>query len=426
MSMHNTNSLLKYVIPVVIVIIILVVLFGGHHQGNKNVKDHLNETTINNTASNDSAAESLDTLTAELAATKQQVNQVANDNAQLKIQNEELLKKSQGVEDATASSLAQEVDTLKNQIQQASTNHYVINSGNGVTPITTVADLAQTNNKTSTPFNWLDNNNSKILPPNQSNSAQPKIIPYYTIPANGTAVRDRLMTALVGRIPVKGVVTDPYPFKIVFSDDTLAANGLRVPNLRQMIVSGYTEGDLNLVSVRGWVTSLTFVFNDGTISTTTSNNNDIGHFTKDNALGYLSDARGNPFIRGHLITNAPAFLTGNTLLNAGQGFAAALAAEQTSSTTNPIGGSTTIVTGSPLKYAAGQSGVNAVSGIQQWWMDREGNSFDAIYVPTVDDKGQPIEISVNFAKEIDIDYNPHGRKIDYAHTTHSHVSRHLD
>ena len=147
------------------------------------------------------------------------------------------------------------------------------------------------------------------------------------------------MTALVGRIPVKGVVTDPYPFKIVFSDDTLAANGLRVPNLRQMIVSGYTEGDLNLVSVRGWVTSLTFVFNDGTISTTTSNDNNIGRYTKENALGYLSDATGNPFIRGKLITNAPAYVGINVALGAAQGAANAFAQSQTTSNIDSTGNS---------------------------------------------------------------------------------------
>jgi len=134
------------------------------------------------------------------------------------------------------------------------------------------------------------------------------------------------MIALVGRIPVKGVLTDPYPFKIVFSDDTLAANGLRIPGLRQMIVSGYTEGDLNLLSVRGWVTSLTFVFQDGTISTTTSNDNNIGHFTKQNALGYLSDAYGNPFIRGRLTTNAPTYVTVNGVLSTGVGVANAFSA----------------------------------------------------------------------------------------------------
>ena len=172
------------------------------------------------------------------------------------------------------------------------------------------------------------------------------IQPIYTIPANATAVQNRLMTALVGRIPVKGVVTDPYPFKIVFSDDTLAANGLRVPHLKQMIVSGYTEGDLNLMSVRGWVTSLTFVFKDGTISTTTSNDNNIGRYTKENALGYLSDARGNPFIRGKLITNAPAYVGIQVALGAAQGAAHAYTQSQTTSSTNTLGTATSAVTGS--------------------------------------------------------------------------------
>lgn len=425
MSMHNTNSLLKYVIPVVVVLVVWVIVLDGHHANKKSINP-LKEIPTNNVASNDSAAESLDTLTAELAATKQQVAQVAQDNTQLKSQNEFLLKKSQGVEDATTQTLSQEVDALKNQIQQVTISHDVINSNGGAAPITTVPDLTLASNKTTLPFSWINSDKSTSNSVINASSKKPKIIPYYTIPANATAVKDRLMTALVGRIPIKGVVTDPYPFKIVFSNDTLAANGLRVPNLRQMIVSGYTEGDLNLLSVRGWVTSLTFVFNDGTISTTTSNNNDIGHFTKANALGYLSDARGNPFIRGKLITNAPTYLAGNIALGAAEGAASAYAQEQTTSQTSILGSNVSSVTGSPSAYVAGQAGVSAASQAQQWWHDREENSFDAIYVPTVDQQGQPIEISVNFAKEIDIDYNPKGRKLDYAHSNASHVSRNLD
>ena len=113
----------------------------------------------------------------------------------------------------------------------------------------------------------------------------------------------------------------------------MAANGLRIPHLLQMIVSGYCEGDLNLVSVRGWITSLTFVFEDGTISTTTSNDNDIGNFTKSNSLGYLSDQYGNPFIRGKLITNAPAYLGGTVAIDAGKGAANAYAQSQTTNST---------------------------------------------------------------------------------------------
>src|SRR4029078_8639940 len=138
------------------------------------------------------------------------------------------------------------------------------------------------------------------------------------------------------------------------SDDNLAANGLRIPHLLQMIVSGYCEGDLNLMSVRGWIPSLTFCVDDGTISTTTSNDNDIGNFTKANSLGYLSDQYGNPFIRGKLITNAPAYLSGNTLIGAATGAANAYAQSQTTSSDSVLGISTS-VTGTQSKFITGQA-----------------------------------------------------------------------
>lgn len=423
MAAHNTNGLLKYGIIAVVIILLLVFLLQKHHakeSGNKKLfSENTTENKANNIAVTDSAAESLDTLTAELATTKQQVEQITQDNAALKKQNDTLAKKAEGAQDAVISSLSQEVDQLKNQIQQPKSNDYPINTENSPQPINTVPDLTQAMSSKLN-LNLFGNAKNLTSTANVNSNNPPKPIPYYTIPANATAVDDKLMSALVGRIPIKSVVTDPYPFKIVFSDDTLAANGLRIPNLKKMIVSGYAEGDLNLVSVRGWVTSLTFVFNDGTISTTTSNDNDIGNFTKNNALGYLSDPRGNPFLRGKLITNAPEFLAGTIGLGAAQGAASAYSQAQTTTQNSILGSATTSITGSPGKYVLGQAGVNAAGEAQQWWQDREENSFDAIYVPS----GQPIV--VNFAKEIDIDYNPQGRKLDYANDNNPNITRSLD
>lgn len=434
MSMHKTNGLLKYGFLLIGIVIVLILVLPSHPK--KDVTPHslFASKPKNSTASVDSAAESLDTLTAELSTTKQQVTQITTDNAVLKTQNETLLKKMQGSHDATTTALAAELEQLKNQIQLKTDGNANTSINNNVPrPINTVPDITETNsfNQITSSLNLFGNKNNIKNANSNANSddannsgdtgnKKPKIIPYYTIPANATAVHDRLMTSLVGRIPVKGVVMDPYPFKIVFSDDTLAANGLRVPHLEQMIVSGYSEGDLNLVSVRGWVTSLTFVFDDGTISTTSSNNNDVGHFTKDNALGYLSDPRGNPFIRGKLITNAPTYLSGNILLGAAQGAASAYSQAQTTSGTTAFGSNTSSVTGSPGAYVLGQSGMNAASQAQQWWHDREENSFDAVYVPS----GQ--NIVVNFTKEVAIDYNPTGRKLDYEKSNAFYISRSLD
>jgi hypothetical protein len=403
MAMHNTNSLLKYIVPVVLVILFLLWILSFIHHPEKRVI--LKEIAFKNSAAQDSAAESLDTLTAELSETKQQISSVSKNDEILKKQNKDLLEKLSQKQTNDSSQLSADVEQLKSQFQAVMQTK---TQDNGASPpeqqaITTVTDL--------TPRAVIKNTENDTF---NTGKSEIKAVAYYTIPANATSVKDKLMTALVGRIPIKGVVTDPYPFKIVISDDNLAANGLRIPHLLQMIVSGYCEGDLNLVSVRGWVTSLTFVFDDGTISTTTSNDNDIGNFTKSNSLGYLSDKYGNPFIRGKLITNAPAYLTGNVALGAATGAANAYAQAQVSNSNSVFGNSAT-VTGSQGKFVAGEALSGSANAVQQWWSDRVGQSFDAVYVAPADEKGEYVEIAVNFAKEIHIDYDTKGRKLNYDH-----------
>jgi uncharacterized protein YgiM (DUF1202 family) len=426
MAAHKTNPFLKWVlIPTALIFFLLVIYFASH--GKKTSTATASDNTVTNSASKDSAKESLDTLTATLGETEQKVQSIVKTNAELKTQNESLLTQLQGKKDQKITELTQELEHLKTQVQTI-TSHPTASdthknaAAETVQPITSVPELAA-----SLDPKGAGKNKAIAEIPSATDSIKEKAIPYYTIPANATAVEDRLMTALVGRIPVKGVVTDPYPFKLVFSDNTLAASGFRVPHLKQMIVSGYTEGDLNLVSVRGWVTSLTFVFQDGTIFTATSNDNNIGKFTKDSALGYLSDQFGNPFIRGKLITNAPAYVGANVLLGAAQGAANAYAQSQTTSNSNLIGGTSSSVTGSPTAYVAGQAAGNATTQVAQWWHDREAQSFDAVYVPTVDEKtNTPIFIAVNFSKEIQIDYNPQGRKIVYERKNSITAHQNLD
>jgi hypothetical protein len=428
MAMHKTNSILKYAaIPVIILVVIcLIVPLFNHSKAPSPLPISKKEITIKNIASDDSAAESLDTLTADISKTKQKIMEVTKDNEIFKQKNAALLEQESSKHNEESSKLTQEIEQLKTQLQSITQKTSTGGTGNNSSPqpITIVDDLTQIP-KDHPLINILNSNANGFISSTSLEKDKPKVIPYYTIPANGTSVRDKLMTALVGRIPVKGIVTDPYPFKIVISDDNLAANGLRIPHLLQMIVSGYCEGDLNLVSVRGWITSLTFVFDDGTISSTTSNDNDIGNYTKSNSLGYLSDKYGNPFIRGKLITNAPAYLSGSVAIDAGVGAANAYAQTQTTSSNTLLGSTTSSVTGSQGKFVAGQAMSSAANGVQQWWHDREEQSFDAIYVAPVDEKDSFVEIAVNFAKEIHIDYDPQGRKLNYAHNN-THVSNKLD
>lgn len=427
MAAHKTNGLLKFVaIPVAILLLVIMVL-SMMHTGKKVLPGNATAKT-KNSASQDSAAESLDTLTAQLAATQQQVNTVVKSNETLQQQNQQLLSQLQNKKDKTASNLSEQMAELKDKVQklnQSDADNLPVNA-DAPQPINNIPELTDTLGDPKARAKRAQAAATAAAAAAAERNKKPKPIPFYTIPANATSVEDRLMTPLIGRIPVKGVVTDPYPFKIVIADDTLAANGWRVPHLKQMIVSGYSEGDLNLVSTRGWVTSLTFVFTDGTISTTSSNDNNIGKFSKDDALGYLSDERGNPAIRGHLITNAPTYLGTSVLLGAAQGAATAYAQSQTTSSSTTIGTNTSSVTGSPSAFVAGQAMSNAAGQVQQWWHDREENSFDAVFVPTVQTDGSPQMIVVNFSKEIQIDYDPQGRKVVYARSSHSFITPNLD
>ena len=256
-------------------------------------------------------------------------------------------------------------------------------------------------------------NTTGLPPASAQQNAQP--IPRYTVPENSVLANTATLTSLIGRIPINGVVHDPYTFLLIVGGNNLAANNTYMPDVATVMVGGTATGDMALSCVRGTITSLTFIFQDGTISTINAHG-DNGH----GALGYLATQNGNPCISGHFYTNAPEFLTGNVLLGGAQGAAAAFAATQTTSTSNIYGGETSTVTGSPYKYAGGQAGVGAASEGQQWWNERERNSFDAVYVPP----GKNVAIIVT--KQIPIDYNPQGRKVTYDHSKSNPVTRAID
>ncbi|MCP4846275.1 MAG: TIGR03752 family integrating conjugative element protein, partial [Actinomycetia bacterium] len=131
--------------------------------------------------------------------------------------------------------------------------------------------------------------------------------PVYTVPRNATLIGSTAMTALVGRVPVQGQVRDPMPFKVITGANNLAANGLRVPGVQGMVWSGTAIGDWTLACVTGRLDSVTFVFDDGTIRTLSSDDRQQGGGA-DKPLGWISDAQGIPCVSGERKTNAPAFL----------------------------------------------------------------------------------------------------------------------
>lgn len=228
-------------------------------------------------------------------------------------------------------------------------------------------------------------------------------VPIYTLPENSTLIGSVAMTALLGRVPIDGVVNDPYPFKVLVGKENLTANGMMLPNVEGAILSGTASGDWTLSCVRGKVTSITLVFNDGRVRTLPqgrqSNNNSDG-------IGWISDPYGVPCVPGDRKTNAPEYLTSNFLLG---GVAAAADAYAQSQTTTVVDGSSVVgaVTGDQGKYLMGQAIGAGLKDTAEWLRKRYGQTFDAIYVPP----GQAV--AIHLTKSIEIDYEPNGRKVNY-------------
>jgi hypothetical protein len=235
-----------------------------------------------------------------------------------------------------------------------------------------------------------------------------KHLPFYTIPNGATLANSISMTALIGRVPINGVVKSPYPFKMIIGNNNMAANSLHIPGISGAIVQGYTVGDMSLSCVKGYITAITFVFPDGTISTTSSDNSadsSDGGFT--DSLGYISEPNGNPCFTGKFYTNAPKYLSTIIALGALNKGGEAYALGQQTASNNALGGTTTALTGSVAKYMAGGAVQGGTQQAMDWFTEREKNSFDAVYVPA----GR--KAVLNITKEIDINYNPKGRKLYY-------------
>lgn len=248
-------------------------------------------------------------------------------------------------------------------------------------------------------------------------AAEPADTPYFTVPENATLTRVTAMTAIIGRVPVDGRVTDPMQFKAIIGRENLAANGWDVPDdISGIVVSGVAVGDMALSCSEGRIHSLTFVFEDGSIRTVSSRRRGgaaqgigtSGAGNQQPALGYISDLWGNPCIAGRFVTNAPAYLTDVVGLRSLAVASRAYAAAQTTTTESAQTGTTsTAVTGSRGAYVLGQAASGATDEVTNWILARLKNSFDAVVTPA----GQKVVLHIE--QEIAIDKPARPRRLDH-------------
>ena len=239
----------------------------------------------------------------------------------------------------------------------------------------------------------------------------------YTLPENSTLTGSRAMTALLGRVPVNGTVTDPYPFKILVGRDNLTANGIELPDVEGAVVSGTASGDWTLSCVRGQVNSITFVFADGTVRTlpqadvngTTNSNQQAKNGNNAGGIGWISDEDGIPCISGTRKSNASTYLPTIFGLAAAGAAGDALSEGQYTSQNN-VNGITSTLTGSAGEAALGKALSGGMNETADWVRQRYGQTFDAIYVPP----GKTL--AVHITRQLAIDYEERGRRVRYDFT----------
>jgi integrating conjugative element protein (TIGR03752 family) len=233
-------------------------------------------------------------------------------------------------------------------------------------------------------------------------------VPVYTIPKNATLVGTTSFTALIGRVPRRGSVTDPFPFRILVGADNLAANGIDIPGLYGMVWSGRALGDFTLKCVRGTLNSATFVFQDGRVRTVDADDLDNKSTSaQTDGLGEIADNQGIPCVSGELISNAGTILAQRLGVAAVEAAAAGAAASETTTVVNTSGAISTAVTGETSDFIGGQAVAGGAHEILQWLKERQESMFDAIFV----EPGVKVAILVN--EEITIDYDPKGRKVTH-------------
>ena len=257
--------------------------------------------------------------------------------------------------------------------------------------------------------------------------------PVFTIPNLSTLTGSTAFTAMIGRVPVAGQVRDPVRFRVLVGRGNLAASGLRVPaDIISMVFEGTAIGDWTLGCVEGSFHTATFVFADGTIRTVMAGMGDnqargqggngtggavgLGGRGADAqsgnqmTLGYISDRYGIPCVSGKRISNARGYLAGRVALASARAAADAAAASQTTQVVSPIGGGGVVsaVTGDTGEFVLGRAGAESIREVEQYLAERASDQFDVVFV----EPGR--EVAILLTEEIQIDYEPNGRKLQHA------------
>lgn len=440
MLIPQQNRLLPIVATIVVLLLILIVARRCDDADDNVLLDRVPQVARPDA---DTPADTITTLTANVAGMTGELDALRETNARLRADNEALRQNRQAIEEAVSSRIDRELaereqaERRRHDESLSSVNARVDSLAEALSSSTTSAGsdmpigLGWGPQGSATELVWIEpldapdgiiaegflprsGRGDNALATAARGSVEPQSpppdlpTPVYTVPRNATLMGSTAMTALLGRVPVRGEVRDPMPFKVITGRDNLAANGLTVPGVEGMIWSGTAIGDWTLACVTGRLESVTFVFDDGRIRTLSADDREARSGDRDRPLGWISDARGIPCVSGERKSNAAAFLSQRIGAKAVEAAARAAAAAETTTVIPGNGGITNSVTGDTGSYVLGQTVADGGEAIAQWLLERQAQNFDAVFVPA------GAEVAIHVDRQLTIDRDPHGRKLHHA------------
>tara|TARA_R110000868_G_scaffold266583_1_gene525839 strand:- start:57293 stop:58702 length:1410 start_codon:yes stop_codon:yes gene_type:complete len=247
-------------------------------------------------------------------------------------------------------------------------------------------------------------------------------IPMYTIPQNTWLISVTPEQPLIGVIPnSEQKVINPETVSFVVGKTNLAANNWHLPEaLKGIQGNSICQGVFVQFSnsyVQCNITSLTFIFEDGTIVT---NNAPSG-----GSFGQLTTSYGSPYIPGSYNGNAMSAAFGTGFFSAVQGFGNAMASGQQQVTGSNNFSMYSVKNG--LTYGLGNGLGQAGQSLNQYWMNLLKSTTSFVFVPNFDIKTKKLlQLHAKITSAIDIDYNKNGRKVVYDNSISSTDNDNLD
>ena len=407
-------------IPIISVVAVIVVTFIAFKSCDNEVPRDPGMSSVPESPAPDadSPADTIKTLTANVGELINEVDALRKDNASLRHERDEIeaniarqfasefrnlrqdrtLQTSNTEDRQRIQDQIDEIVSALDELARQSTSAYTIDND-------LVVGADSTGIATAPSYVWLNPLDTKDIGSNSIGEAPAATAePFLTIPNNATLIDSTALTALIGRVPLEGRVRDPMPFKVLTGNVNLAANGLTIDGIEGMVWSGWAVGDWTLSCVSGYVDSVTFVFTDGTIHSVESAQKSGD---SNQALGWISDAYGNPCIPGERKTNAGSFVLQQSLLNTSSAASDTAASLETTQSLSPSGAIQSFVSGDSSRYVLGRTLAGGLRSTSDWLAKRAEQEFDAVFLPS----GQRVAIHVE--QEIPINYDRNGRKLKH-------------